>query len=125
MPCIGWVFYLIWGQGTCLFNQEPHGNSCYGAWSVQRFLSCDLGAGLHTCDLGVGLHRDMYRQSLIPYSHTVSQIVINKDTHTVLTSVHPQGKDDTETKGVENKKVNLNKTNQCKSVPQAGISPSD
>ena len=22
----------------------------------QRFLSCDLGIGLHTCDLGTGLH---------------------------------------------------------------------
>ena len=91
----------------------------------QRFLSCELGTELHTCDLGIGLHRDTYRQSSIPYSHTVSQIVINKDTHTVLTSVHPRGKDDTESKGVENQKVNLNKTDQCKSVLQAGISPSD
>ena len=90
-------------------------------WS---FSSCDFGSGLHTCDLGIGLHRDTCRQSLILYSHTLSQIVINKHTHTVLTSAHPQVKDDTESEGVDNHTVNLNKTHQRNSVLQVGISPS-
>ena len=27
-----------------------------GLGQFQRFLSCDLGTGLHTCNLGIGLH---------------------------------------------------------------------
>ena len=45
---IGWVFYVIWGQGSTGLNSEAQGNSCYGVvgrcfGSEGKVFACNTG----------------------------------------------------------------------------------